>query len=137
MTNRKRNPGARRDASGAGKPVHSAAEGKSALARQKRCVTFIVTPYNPDATSVSIAASGRVLWTLKRLLAASKGAGTPIIELAPRSTVYVHTPCSLGVSIETVWEKHEGTLPNNHARSAPQAIVTQRTEGGTSDGQKI
>lgn len=137
MTDRKKNPGARAGASGAGKPVQSAAEGKGKLARQKRAVTFTVNPHDPDAAPVTIAVSGRVLWTLERLLAAGFRGCTPITEPAPRWAAYVYTLRGLGVPIETIHEEHEGDFPGTHARYVLRATVTSEAEGGASNGKII
>ena len=137
MTDRKKNPGARGGASGAGKPVQSAAEGKGKLARQKRAVTFTVTPHEADAEPMTIAVSGRVLWALERLAEAGPRGCTPITEPAPRWAAYVHTLRGFGVPIETVHEEHEGDFPGTHARYVLRATVTSETECGTSDGKII
>jgi hypothetical protein len=137
MTNRKKNPGARAGASGAGKPVQSAAEGKGKLARQKRAVTFTVNPHDHDAAPVTIAVYGRVLWALERLAVAGLRGCTPITEPAPRWAAYVHTLRGLGVSIETVHEEHEGDFPGTHARYVLRATVTKATEGGKPDGETL
>ena len=137
MTDRKKNPGARAGASGAGKPVQSAAEGKGKLARQKRAVTFTVTPHDPCAAPVTITVCGRVLWALERLAAAGPKGCTPITEPAPRWAAYVHTLRTLGVPIETVHEEHEGDFPGTHARYVLRATVTPETEGGASDGETV
>ena len=137
MTDRKNNPGARAGASGAGTPVQSAAEGKGKLARQKRAVTFTVTPHDQEAAPVTIAVSGRVLWALERLLAAGYRGCTPINEPAPRWAAYVHTLRGLGVPIQTKHEEHEGDFPGTHARYILRATVTPETEGGTPDGETV
>ena len=83
MTDRKKNPCARGGASGARKPNQSAAEGKCKLARQKRAVTFTVTPHDLDAAQFTIFVSGRILWALERLLAAGPRGCSPISNLHP------------------------------------------------------
>lgn len=137
MTDRKKNPGAHGGASGAEKPVQSAAEGKGKLARQKRAVTFTVTPHDADAAPMTITVCGRVLWALERLAEAGLRGCTPITEPAPRWAAYVHTLRGLGVPIETVHEEHEGDFPGTHARYVLRATVTPETEGGASDGKII
>ena len=137
MPDREKNPGAHGGASGAGKPVQSAAEGKGKLARQKRAVTFTVTPHDADAAPMTIAVSGRVLWALERLAEAGPRGCTPITEPAPRWAAYVHTLRGLGVPIETVHEEHEGDFPGTHARYILRATVTPGTEGGTPDGETV
>lgn len=137
MPDREKNPGAHGGASGAGKPVQSAAEGKGKLARQKRAVTFTVTPHDADAAPMTIAVSGRVLWALERLAEAGPRGCTPITEPAPRWAAYVHTLRDLGVPIETVHEGHGGVFPGTHARYVLRATVTPETEGGASDGKVI
>jgi hypothetical protein len=137
MTDRKKNPGARGGASGAGKPVQSAAEGKHKLARQKRAVTFTVTPHGAYAAPMTIAVSGRVLWALERLAEAGPRGCTPITEPAPRWAAYVHTLRGLGVPIETVHEEHEGDFPGTHARYILRATVTPDPEGGKPDGETV
>ena len=137
MANPKRNPGARAGASGAEKPFQCAAEGRGTLARRKQPVTLMVTPLGASVAKVTIAASGRVLWTLERLLAAGGQGCTPITEPAPRWAAYVHTLRSLGVPIETIHEAHEGAFPGTHARYVLRATVTPAKEGGASDGKII
>lgn len=137
MTDLKKNPGAHAGASGAGKPVQSAAEGNGKLARRKRAVTLTVTPYDAYAAPIMITVSGRVLWALERLGGAGPKGCTPITEPAPRWAAYVHTLRSLGVPIETVHEEHEGEFPGIHARYVLRATVTRETEGGASDGKII
>lgn len=138
MTDRKKkNPGARGGASGAGKPVQSAAEGEGKLARKKRVVTLTVNPHDPVAASVTIAVSGRVLWALERLLEAGCKGCTPITKPAPRWAAYVHTLRGLGVPVETIHEEHEGEFPGTHARYVLCATVTPETEGGKFDGETV
>ena len=137
MPDREKNPGAHGGASGAEKPVQNDAEGKGKLARQKRAVTFTVTPHDPGEAPVKIAVCGRVLWALGRLAGAGSRGCTPITEPAPRWAAYVHTLRGLGVPIETVHEEHEGDFPGTHARYVLRATVTPETEGGTSDGKII
>ena len=137
MTSRKKNPGARGGASGAGKPVQSAAEGKTKLARKKRAVTLTVTPHGSEVAPVTIAVCGRVLWALERLAEAGLKGCTPITKPAPRWAAYVHTLRGLGVPIETIHEEHAGDFPGTHARYVLRATVTPETEGGASDGKVI
>ena len=137
MANRMKCPGARAGASGAGKPVQRAAEGKNRLARQKRAVTFTVTPHDPDAAPVTIAVCGRVLWALERLAGVGPKGCTPIIEPGPRWAAYVHTLCGLGAPIETVHKEHGGNFPGTHARYVLRATVTPEAEGGKSDGETV
>lgn len=137
MTNHKKNPGARAGASGAGTPVQSAVEGKCKLARQKRAVTFTVTPNDPCAAPVTITFSGRVLWALERLLAAGCRGCTPITEPAPRWAAYVHTLRGFGVPIQTIHEEREGDFPGTHARYVLRATVTPETGGGKPDGETV
>ena len=137
MTSRKKNPGARGGASGAGKPVQSAAEGKTKLARKKRAVTFTVTPHGSEVAPVTIAVCGRVLWALERLAEAGPKGCTPISKPAPRWAAYVHTLRGLGVPIDTFHEEHEGDFPGTHARYVLRAIIIQATEGGKPDGETV
>lgn len=137
MPDRKKNPGARGGASGAGKPVQSSMKGSSNLARQKRAVTFTVTPHGPNASPVTIAVSGRVLWALERLAEAGPMGCTPITKPSPRWAAYVHTLRGLGVPIDTIHEKHEGEFPGTHARYVLRATVTPDTEGGKPDGETV
>lgn len=137
MKNRKKNPGARAGASGAGKPVQSAAEGKGRITRQTRAVTFTVNQHDANAAPVTIAVSGRVLWALERLLAAGCRRCNPTTEPAPRWAAYVHTLRGLGMPIETIHEEHEGDFPGTHARYVLRATVTPETEGGASDGKIV
>ena len=137
MPDRKQNPGAHGGASGARKPVQSDAEGKGKLARQKRAVTFTVTPHDANAAPMTIAVSGRILWALEGLTEAGPRGCTPITEPAPRWAAYVHTLRGLLVPIETVHEEHEGDFPGTHARYVLRATVTPETEGGKTDGKII
>ena len=126
MTDRKKNPGALGGASGAGKPVQSSVEGNFKLARKKRTVTLIVTPFRSGSAPVTTTVCGRALWALDRLKEAGPRGCTPITEPAPRWAAYVHTLRGLGVPIETVHEEHEGDFPGTHARYILRASVTPK-----------
>ena len=137
MTDRKKNPGARGGASGAGKPFQSATEGKGKLARKKRAVTLTVTPHDQHRAQVTITVCGRNLWALERLAAAGLRGCTPITKPGPRWAAYVHTLRGLGVPVETIHEEHKGEFPGTHARYVLCATVTPETEGGASNGETL
>ena len=68
--------------------------------------------------------SGRLAWTLSELIAAGSAGCTPITNPAPRWSDYVRKLRKAGLNIETVWEKHGGAYPGNHARYVLRTTIT-------------
>ncbi|MHA6289135.1 winged helix domain-containing protein [Maricaulis sp. CAU 1757] len=62
--------------------------------------------------------TGRDAWALSRLIAAGAAGVTPLSEpTGPRWSAYVYNlKRAVGLSIETVTEKHGGPFPGTHAR---------------------
>lgn len=89
--------------------------------------SFVVTP-NDGSEPRSICVSGRLQWTLERLVRAGPKGCTAIDYPAPRWSGYVHQLRKLGLPIITINEKHGGEFPGTHARYILQAAV-QRTNG--------
>ena len=137
MTDRKKNPGARRGASGAGKPVQNTTTGDHIIVRYKHAVMFAVTPHDPNIARLKITVAGRALWALERLAGAGLRGCTPITEPGPRWAAYVHTLRGLGVPIETIHEEHEGEFPGTHARYVLRATMTPAGGGRKSDDEQV
>ncbi|MDU8942383.1 hypothetical protein RXV90_03210 [Rhodophyticola sp. MJ-SS7] len=72
----------------------------------------------------TITVSGRVRWTLEELISAGERGCTPINNPAPRWSGYVHILRNLGVTIETIYEPHDGPFAGTHARYVLRSRVT-------------
>jgi hypothetical protein len=98
------------------------------LAPSKRhgYAAFIIHPSDGDPFTVHV--TGRVRWALERLCAAGETGCTPLVQPAPRWSGYIHDLRKLGVSIETLTEKHGGDYPGHHGRYVLRCKVTR--EGG-------
>lgn len=68
--------------------------------------------------------SGRKLWALCELMKAGAVGVTSIECPAPRLGAYIFSLRALGLSIETIRERHGGTYPGNHARYLLLSRVT-------------
>lgn len=84
--------------------------------RNAKSVTFRT---GPDAPLQK--ATGRDAWAFLALWKAGTRGVTPIDTPAPRWSAYVHNLRRVGVSIETIHEKHSGPYPGTHARYVMQA----------------
>lgn len=100
-----------------------AAAGTRLLNSQKSSVTIFA-----ENGAKIIRISGRLLWALKKLMAAGTTGLTPVDMPAPRWSAYVHLLRELGVEIETIRERHEGEFPGNHGRYVLRSSV--RIDGG-------
>ena len=69
-----------------------------------------------DADGPVVFVRGREAWALRMLMAAGDRGCTPIDYPGPRWSGYVHDLRKLGITIETVHERHGGDFPGSHAR---------------------
>lgn len=73
----------------------------------------------------TIHIKGRDRWALERLMAAGANGCTPIDHPGPRWAAYVHKLRALGVSIETMNERHEEPFAGTHARYVLRSKVVR------------
>ena len=66
------------------------------------------TIHRNDGTVTPITVTGRDRWALECLLAAGARGCTPIDSPGPRWSGYVHNLRDMGITIETITEKHGG-----------------------------
>jgi hypothetical protein len=76
----------------------------------KLSVTFRVLPEGSWQT-----VNGRDAWALLQLIDKPEGV-TPIDTPGPRWSGYVFNLRAMGVTIETIHERHAGAFPGTHAR---------------------
>lgn len=92
---------------------------------------YHIIPSDGGAASF-ITVRGRVRWALDKLRLAGKTGCTPIEEVGPRWSAYVHKLREAGVIIETLREPHDGEFPGHHARYVLRSCVTPYRDGGAS-----
>ena len=88
----------------------------------KLTVRFRVLPDGPTLT-----VTGRDAWALLALVASGARGATPIENPGPRWSAYVFNLRQLGLTIETVRERHRGAFPGSHARyvlRSPVEVLT-------------
>ena len=90
----------------------------------------VIPPGGGDASFITV--KGRVRWALENLRRAGLKGCTPIEEVGPRWSAYVHRLREAGVIIETIREPHDGEFPGHHARYVLRSCVTLHREGGAS-----
>ncbi len=76
---------------------------------------FQVLPRSHE-TPFRVALRGRNAWAMIELLKAGCMGCTSITHPAPRWSAYVHNLRKLGITIETIHERHEGEFAGTHAR---------------------
>jgi hypothetical protein len=76
-----------------------------------------------------IKLTGRLAWTLLRLVDAGELGCTPIEQPAPRWSDYVFQLRGLGIVIETIHERHGGPFPGTHGRYVLRSKVTILNDG--------
>lgn len=89
----------------------------------------VFTIGNGDADPLHIVAKGRDRWALEVLMAAGSQGCTPIVNPAPRWAAYVHNLRTLGVTIDTITERHGGSFAGHHARYVLRSIATAGQDG--------
>jgi hypothetical protein len=77
----------------------------------------------------NIRLTGRLAWTLLRLVDAGERGCTPIEKPAPRWSDYVFQLRGMGIVIETIHERHGGPFPGTHGRYVLRSKVTILNDG--------
>lgn len=90
----------------------------------------VIPPGGGDASFITV--KGRVRWALDKLRHAGWKGCTPIEEVGPRWSAYVHKLREAGVIIDTLREPHYGAFPGHHARYVLRSSVTPCRDGGSS-----
>jgi hypothetical protein len=67
---------------------------------------------------------GRDAWALLELNAANDSGCTPIDHPGPHWSGYVHNLRKLGISVETIREKHGAPFSGQHARYVLRSLIT-------------
>lgn len=84
---------------------------------------------NGYADPLHIVAKGRDRWALEALMVAGSQGCTPIANPAPRWAAYVYNLRALGVTIETITERHSGSFAGHHARYVLRCSVSAGRDG--------
>ncbi|HRO14478.1 MAG TPA: hypothetical protein PLL33_05460 [Paracoccus sp. (in: a-proteobacteria)] len=87
------------------------------------------TLHEPGDAPRVIIAKGRDRWALEALIAAGPEGCTPLHGPALRWSAYIFNLRALGVSIDTITEKHGGPFAGHHARYVLRCNVTAGREG--------
>ncbi len=79
-------------------------------------VSPLAIRFRLEADGPEIVVQGRDAWCLWHLHRSGAKGCTPIENVGPRWSAYVHNLRKLGLNIETVYEQHGGPYRGNHAR---------------------